>query len=152
MAQMFYKDAAGVLIPLANAGPRITVSSTAPSTPANGDLWVDLSAMSWTAPTFQNSWVNYGDQWNVAGYCKDPSGIVRLRGLIKNGSAGTIFTLPVGFRPSATCLYLVACNHATPPGNARIDVLSNGSVNLMTYATGGNNAWVSLDGITFATF
>lgn len=59
-------------------------------------------------PAFENSWVNYDDtgatQTRVAFY-RDPLGVVRLKGLCKNGTDGaTIFTLPAGYRPPATDL------------------------------------------------
>ena len=132
---------------------RVHVQSTAPSSPADGDLWVDTSTPTWTAPTFQNSWVNYGSEWNSAGYYKDANGVVHLRGLVKSGSIGAIFTLPAGYRPTATWLFICASNSsATPPGYARVDINTSGSVSLNTYSANSNNGWVSLDGITFATF
>lgn len=133
--------------------PKVTVSATAPSSPSDGDLWVDSSTPSWTAPTFQNSWTNYGSEWNTAGYYKDANGVVHLRGLVKSGSIGAIFTLPSGYRPTATWLFICASNSsATPPGYARVDVNNSGVVSLNTYSANSNNGWVSLDGITFATF
>ena len=133
---------------------RVHVQSTAPSSPANGDLWVDTSTPTWIAPTLLNSWANYGGGYNNAGYMKDALGFVHLRGLIKNGNIATIFNLPSGYRPVGQCLFFAPCNHTpTPPVSARIDIIpSTGAVNLVSYETLGNNAWVSLDGIMFATF
>lgn len=133
---------------------RVHVQSTAPSSPANGDLWVDTSTPTWIAPTLLNSWANYGGGYNNAGYMKDALGFVHLRGLIKNGNIATIFNLPSGYRPVGQCLFFAPCNHTpTPPVSARIDIIpSTGAVDLVSYETLGNNAWVSLDGIMFATF
>ena len=52
-------------------------------------------------PAFQNSWVNHGSTSAVAAFYRDSSGVVRIKGLVKNGTgATTIFTLPVGYRPT----------------------------------------------------
>lgn len=97
---------------------------------------------SFTAPTFQNSWVNFDGGYQVAGFYKDPFGVVHLRGLVKNGTVGQpIFTLPEGYRPAARLLFAAASNDAF----GRVDILANGHVN----AEIGNNAYVSLNGISF---
>lgn len=98
----------------------------------------------WVAPTLLNSWVNYGGGYNSAGYFKDSHDVVHLRGMIKDGTATsgtTLFTLPVGYRPTARELFNVQSNGAL----GRIDVLSTGSVQILT----GSNVWISLDGISF---
>ena len=98
----------------------------------------------WTAPTLTNSWVNFGSGYNNAGYYKDKSGFVHLRGLVKNGTSGaSIFTLPSGSRPTGQCLFRVDANG----GIGRVDVNTNGTVVLVT----GQNPYVSLDGIYFST-
>ncbi|NET24634.1 hypothetical protein [Okeania sp. SIO1I7] len=101
-----------------------------------------LQQESWQTPTFQNAWVNYGFGYNNAGYFKDSLGIVHLKGLVKNGTADTIFTLPVGYRPAARELHSVAAYNNTM---GRIDILSNGTVQRIS----GSSTWISLDGITF---
>ena len=94
------------------------------------------------APTLINSWVNSGAPFNPAGYYKDPFGIVHLRGLVKSGTVGTdIFTLPVGYRPANTEVLACVSNGAF----GVIEPSAAGGVN----ATVGNNAYFSLDGLTF---
>jgi microcystin-dependent protein len=100
----------------------------------------------WTAPTFQNSWVNNGSWGAPAGYMKDSMGFIHLRGIVKSGTVGaTMFTLPAGYRPS----YLQGM---TVPSNNGVTVI--GWINIL--ATGevqaispSGNSWLSLDGITF---
>jgi len=59
---------------------------------------------------FQNGWVNFGGEYEGISYYKDDQGNVFLSGLAKNGTiAGTMFTLPVGFRPQSD-LALFGCN------------------------------------------
>ena len=103
----------------------------------------------WTAPTLLNSWVDYGSGFNPSGYLKDALGFVHLRGLIKSGTAPTsiFFVLPVGYRPLYTNLYNVHAGGA----NGRVDIDAAGNVYIQSY-NGGNNGYISLDGITFATF
>jgi len=80
----------------------------------------------------------YGD----AGYYKDESGIVRLKGLIKSGTIGqTAFTLPIGYRPDTTLIFSVSSGGAY----ATLRVNSDGTVVPYT----GANTYFSLDGVSF---
>ena len=98
----------------------------------------------WQTPSMINGWLVYDSvNWGNAQYKKDSSGTVWFRGLIKSGTVpAIIFTLPVGYRPIATKIFMVSCVDAV----ARIDVRSNGEVYI-------NNAaavtWVSLASIKF---
>jgi len=99
----------------------------------------------WRAVTFQNGWGNYGGAYGTAAYYKDNNGIVHIRGLIAGGTiGGCVFTLPVGYRPAARILRATQTNVNTI---GRVDVGSDGCV----YATVGDPAWFSLDGIDFRT-
>lgn len=106
-----------------------------------------INGMSWAAPTLLNSWVNFGSPYNNAGYYKDPTGRVFLRGLVKSGSSSSaiICTLPVGYRPANTCVLAGVANNAL----CELYVDSSGNV----YAnSGGSTTWTSLDSVSFATF
>lgn len=94
----------------------------------------------WSTPTLLNSWVNYSITPGYAhtGYIKDENGTVFIRGFIKSGTIGTtVFTLPVGYRPSQRILRSVMCN----TNNGRLDIYNNGAV----VPTGGTNGWFSLE-------
>lgn len=96
----------------------------------------------WNAPTLTNSWVYYGSPTNPVGYWKDPNGVVHLRGAVKSGTIGlSVFTLPVGYRPSNTEYFAVVSNGAF----GRVVVGSDGGVTPDI----GSNVYVTLDGITF---
>lgn len=96
---------------------------------------------SYIAPTLINNWANYGS-WGGAGYFKDSNNVVHLRGLIKDGTVpSAAFVLPAGYRPGAQTLFMTMANGAV----ARVDVETGGNVYMHT----GNNAYWSLDGITF---
>jgi hypothetical protein len=105
----------------------------------------------WTPAPLVNGWVNYGSEFNTAAYTRTDDGWVRLRGLVKNGvvdpvGATPIFTLPTpGYRPPGQYLFVVATN---PNDSGRVDVKTDGRVVCLK----GNNGWVSLDGIAFATY
>jgi len=99
----------------------------------------------WTAPTFVNSWVNFGSPHAVAGYCAT-GGIVYLKGLIKSGTLpGIAFTLPVGFRPLETHIFAPWSGNGTSSVNGRVDIDSAGAV----WIQSGSNLSFSLAGIAF---
>lgn len=96
-------------------------------------------------PAFANAWVNFGSNWQVAAFWRDPLGWVHLRGIIKSGTVGsTAFTLPPGYRPPLSETFVVRSN-ATTGG---VDVLADGQVQPVTPS---NNTYVSLSGISFRT-
>lgn len=95
----------------------------------------------WTTPTMANSWVRYDANYDNVGYFKDSANFVHLRGLIRSGTAGTVFQLPVGYRPSLRKIFPSVSNQTI----SRTDVRPDGWIELSVY----NNAWVSLEGITF---
>lgn len=100
----------------------------------------------WHAVTFQNGWTNYGQGWPSAAYTLTDDGWVRLRGMVRSGALDkAVFTLPVGYRPPVR--HLLAAT-TSPDAHARVDVLANGEVIPLT----ANAAWLSLDGIAFATY
>jgi hypothetical protein len=97
------------------------------------------------APTLLNSWVNFGSTHANAGYYKDPFGRVHLRGMVKSGTtvANTpIFTLPVGYRPTADLLFPVDSNGAHGTSCVR----SSGNVTFEA----GSATYFALNGISFA--
>jgi hypothetical protein len=95
----------------------------------------------WITPTLQNSWVTYDGTFNVPGYYRDTSNRVYLRGMVKNGTAITIFTLPVGYRPAKRELFVAISADAL----GRLDINIDGTV----VRQSGSYSWISLDGISF---
>lgn len=96
----------------------------------------------WTAPTFQNSWTNYGSGRAGAGY-RLRNGRVELNGVIAGGSAmnTTAFILPVGYRPAFT--KDIPCDSNNAYGKVLIG--TDGTVKPYT----GTTAHFSLDGVAF---
>ena len=95
----------------------------------------------WTAVTFAGAWANFGSGYSPVAYCKDQMGAIRLRGLAKSGS-GTIFTLPVGYRPP----YTLQIQAGSTSPNSSITVNTNGDVVANSFTT-----YMALDGISFLT-
>lgn len=94
------------------------------------------------APTLINAWVNYDTSHSLAGYMKDSLGFVHLRGLVKNGSAGNMFVLPVGYRNTKNQHFAAMAQGAF--ALIRIDI--NGTVQVSGHV---GTAYVTVDGITF---
>ena len=107
-----------------------------------------LETITWVAVTsFSNSWVNYGNGYNPAAYCKDGMGFVHIKGLIKDGTlTETAFTLPIGYRPSDSCLFASMSFGSATYKPTQVEILSDGSVKV---GWNGGSDWLSLDGITF---
>ena len=103
----------------------------------------------WTAVTFEANWADKGSGHETVAYWKDAHGFVHLKGLAQleppGASDSTIFTLPVGYRPS---------NHQVLPaieaGNTEVPVTigNDGRVHT-TDATLAPPSWLSLAGMSF---
>lgn len=107
-----------------------------------GELQAFAARPEWVAPAMLNSWVYYGAPYNTPGFYRDPTGVVHLRGMVKNGSlAAPAFTLPAGCRPEADNLLSVVSNGAF----GVVTVQASGDVHM----TSVNSTYVSLDGLTF---
>jgi len=111
---------------------------------------------------FENGWSNFaGQNVTTAAFYKDPWGVVHLKGVVSGGTvangitigSGTIFFLPCGYAPDQAETHAVLSNNQT----GRVSVkwattigCSNGQKRgMVTADPPSNNAWVSLDGITF---
>ncbi|WNV90319.1 hypothetical protein [Umezawaea sp. Da 62-37] len=58
----------------------------------------------WRLLTLLNGWTNYGTEWSRAMYRRGVGDLVEVRGLVMNGTANHVGTLPAGFRPATTLL------------------------------------------------
>lgn len=106
----------------------------------------DKAEVGWLTPTLLNGWRHYGEMFQDAGYHKDSTGRVHLRGLIKDGAGDistALFRLPPGYRPIKVLLFIV---HSSI-GTIRVDV-SNGGYVVLSQAVLANS-YISLDQISF---
>lgn len=106
-------------------------------------------------PAFGLNWTNYDTVQAWPQFCKDSAGVVYLGGLAKATAgppANTIFTLPVGFRPTAAAIFLTIRTVAAANAVGRIDVGTGGNVSVnLDPAAYSVNDWVTLNGIQFAS-
>lgn len=96
-------------------------------------------------PTYQNGWADYGMGFASGGYWRDDDGVVHLTGLIKSGTLGAVaFPLPGSFLPvdGKGRVFPATSND----GFGQVEVSADGSVRGRAPS---NNAWVSLNGISF---
>lgn len=102
-----------------------------------------ITSMTWTAPTLSGAWTNFGSIYDTAAYGKDSLGFVNMRGLIAGG-AGTVFVLPVGYRPLHSVFILTTGSGGSTASTAIIEVDADGTV-----AMTGTNTAVSLWPVRF---
>lgn len=96
----------------------------------------------WKAVEFENSWKNTGGAFMTAAYRKQGN-TVRLRGVVEGGASGSVaFTLPAGFRPTATSAFAGAGGSTA---DTKAQITTGGAVAL-TYSVTGI---VAVDGVTF---
>lgn len=101
------------------------------------------STLQWhNAPSLVNGWSRYGNTYAPAGYAKDSSGIVHLRGGISGGS-GFAFTLPPGDRPSH---YIYTTIYTVSGSQGSLEIFPNGHV--YPFGTGASG-YSGLDGVSF---
>lgn len=103
--------------------------------------WHEIGATD--EPAFQNSWVNFSGSFASAAFRKLPTGLVVIKGIIKDGTNGTIaFTLPVGYRPALTHIMGGRDN----AGAFRVDIQPDGDVKI---GGGAYNTFLSFGTIIF---
>jgi len=96
---------------------------------------------------FENSWVNFGGSDATAAFYKDATGIVRLKGFIKNGTLDVAaFTLPAGYCVSTSQHFPTTSYNGSAFIYGSIEILANGQVRPRTP---GHNAGFSLAPISF---
>lgn len=105
----------------------------------------------WTAPTFENSWADFGAGFQPTGFRKDSDGIVHIRGVVSGGTVGsTVFTLPAGYIPPNNCWFPVVSSNSDGSSFDQGGVAFIGSDGEVIIQL-GHNSFISLDGILFYT-
>jgi len=103
-------------------------------------------------PQFKNGWVNYGAPGDLCGFYKNAFGQVFIVGVVASGTVGTtIFTLPPGYRPQATCAFPGLAKTSSGGNYSFASVLVQASGDVIADVAGGNASF-SLAGITFRQF
>lgn len=91
------------------------------------DFTIKVPEASWTPMTLLNSWVNTAGE-PTASYLIDDDGVVHIKGVVKNGLAANIASLPPGYRP---------------PENIRFAVDDNGAYGCLVIGSNGDVTQVS---------
>ena len=106
--------------PVAEGALAIRNLAEAVNTP---QAWQEITA-------FLNNWVNLGGTKDTAGYYKDRSGIVRLKGAVGSGVNGqALFLLPTGYRPAKDVRWTTIAFDGAAERVGRIDIAaSNGQI------------------------
>ena len=141
-----YNTIFGYPTTISNSGTgNIIIGRSSSSLSVNNLSPTVITQNSWTAPTLLNSWANASPSNRTsAGYRKDATGRVFLRGYLGSGTyayPNYIFQLPSGYRPVKP--YVIGAYSAG--GQTLITILDDGNV----FATGGSGN-LSLDGISFS--
>lgn len=124
---------------------------TGPTIAAGAIDVTKVTVEAWIAPTLLTTWVNVGGGARTAGYYKDVSGNIWLKGLVSKATAPTtgesILTLPIGYQPLGTATFSIY----TGGGSVRCDITAAGGVTLVTQAgySALSATQYSLDGIHF---
>ena len=125
----------------AGAGVRVLVGSGV------AEVVSSTGSGGWIAPTLGNSWADFLAGVAPTAY-RRIGDVVELRGAIKSGTVNTtVFTLPVGARPTAGIEIFPVVAGA---GGARLDIGTNGTVTVRSYFSSGSNLMVSLSGVRFS--
>lgn len=96
--------------------------------------------LNWIAPTFTNSWANYGNVFSPAGWARIGDRFI-TRGLVRNGTVNaSMFATPAGTRPLLRTIDAAWSNNAV----GRLDQAPDGSIIPLV----GSNIWFSLDNHT----
>lgn len=113
-------------------------------------LRADATWGAWTALAFASGWSNHGGGYQNCQYRKYGD-VVALRGLaLSSSTSTTIATLPSGYRPSATRLYIAWVY--LPSGGAaarRLNISTSGVITAVDW-TPASGAVVSFDEIVFS--
>ncbi len=114
-----------------------------------------LTTPLWTVPNLNSGWTSWGTGTSTghtqAAYTITPGGTVMIKGMMQKATTvsngETIFTLPVGLRPTAQLIYGVKAGSLSN-NIGRLDIDTAGNVMLINVANA--SSWVTIDGIMFA--
>ncbi|HEY2087441.1 MAG TPA: hypothetical protein VGH54_15675 [Mycobacterium sp.] len=106
-----------------------------------------LYEQAWTALTFSGTWTDVAGA--RAGYFKDATGRVQLRGQVVGGAAAQIGVMPVGYRPKQTMEWIM--RGAGGVILCAVSVDTNGLITATANAATAEASGVRLDSISYPT-
>ena len=97
--------------------------------------------------TFENNWRDYGVEY-TSKISKSATGLVTINGLITGGNNGTLVgQLPAEYKPLSRQLTIQSCEN----GYVRVDIRTNGYIDVLSQGTRDNSSWVGLQ-FNYPTF
>jgi hypothetical protein len=93
-----------------------------------------------------NGWVPYGSPYSPPGYYKDHAGVVHLRGVMKSGDVGPVFSFDAGYMPETRT---IGKAFGAGLNLARVDILVDGTLQMVGFT---DNSLIALDGISWRAF
>lgn len=139
----------------AQGGNRAIQNVLDPVNPQDAVTLNHLESLAELTPTLAANWTGDGVVYAVPKYWRTSSGMVGLMGAAEHSSDGnavTMFTLPVGYRPSYNMTFIV---QLADTSICKVSVETNGNVTPRTLTGLGaavGTSFVHLDGITFPMF
>lgn len=110
--------------------------------------WGDGQHMDyWRGMTLQNAWVAFGTTYLPPAWRYDGYGSIKLRGLVKNGTAHTVnavFNFGSHNAPENTEIFMTLSNNV---GFARIDIRADATMLIYGLYNGATNVYVSFEGV-----
>lgn len=136
---------------ITNGGHQDTVEARVRATNVLGDsAWSSnsLTIPLWAPLILKGGWTDYAQGYSTAAYTKTRTGLVMLKGLVRNSGTPAIDTvigtLPNDYVPSGNLIFgTITGNGGNDPG--RIDVDPAGNVRFNT----GGPSWISLESVRF---
>lgn len=122
--------------------PPVNVTGTEAPGGVSKAEWCGTPIGVWIAPSLLNGWVDYGGtDWETAAYRMEPGGVVRIKGLVKNGTDNTaVFQLPADCRPK---LGIHLPTIAAANEFSKLQVRKDGHVYVDLLGT-ATNSWASI--------
>lgn len=139
-----------------NAGHASSADSAASATTATNAGTAatanSLPALTWTNLTLDSGWTVDAGSFATPSFTKDHEGFVHLRGAVDGlGASSGIATLPAGFAPSHDAVInALSINNAGNQVLMGLHISPTGQIStFIVGATGADQKFVSLDGISF---
>lgn len=122
----------------------VATNSFGDSSPGESSTKIPL----WATLPLKTGWYDYGAPFSPAGYTKTNTGMVLIRGLVKNATAPSqndiIGTLPSDYAPDGKLIFATQVPGA---GGGRVNVEASGDITF--YTGGGAGDWMTLDPIRY---
>jgi hypothetical protein len=101
-----------------------------------------------------NDWANDGLGYSTAAFYRDRAGVVHLKGVVKLGTADTVFLLPSGYRPELDRVFAAASDdglstHVAGQIYVRGPSSNSGHGDGTVEAVVHGDQFISLDGVAF---